>query len=68
MFERTLQNIAAKTGLDRSGAELKLAQLSPQGRVYEPAEVAALVRFLMGPQAGGINGQALSIDGGEVAH
>ncbi|GIK52188.1 MAG: hypothetical protein BroJett014_11610 [Planctomycetota bacterium] len=68
MFERTLENIAAKTGLDRAGAESKLAQLSPQGRVFEPGEVAALVRYLLGPQAAGINGQALSIDGGEVAH
>ena len=68
MFEQTLANIGSKTGLDKTAAEQKLAKLSPQGRVFEPAEVANVVRFLLGDEARGITGQALSIDGGEVQH
>jgi len=68
MFEQTLANIGSKTGLDKPAAEQKLAKLSPQGRVFEPAEVANVVRFLLGDEARGITGQALSIDGGEVQH
>jgi NAD(P)-dependent dehydrogenase (short-subunit alcohol dehydrogenase family) len=37
----------------------------PLGRVGEPEEVGALVRFLIGPESGYITGQAISIDGGQ---
>jgi NAD(P)-dependent dehydrogenase (short-subunit alcohol dehydrogenase family) len=36
----------------------------PLGRVGEPEEVAALVRFLIGPEAGWITGQNVAVDGG----
>jgi NAD(P)-dependent dehydrogenase (short-subunit alcohol dehydrogenase family) len=68
MFAQTVANIAKKTGLDAPAAEAKLAALSPQQRVFEPSEVANVVAFLLSEAAHGINGQALSVDGGEVAH
>lgn len=68
MFEQTLENIASKAKLDKAGAEQKLAALSPQNRVFEPGEVAKLVRFVLSDDAQGINGQALTIDGGEIEH
>lgn len=68
MFEQTLSNITAKAKLDKAGAEAKLAALSPQNRVFEPAEVAKLVRFVLSDDARGINGQALTLDGGEIEH
>jgi NAD(P)-dependent dehydrogenase (short-subunit alcohol dehydrogenase family) len=68
MFEQTLSNIAAKAKLDKAGAEAKLAALSPQNRVFEPSEVAKLVRFVLSEDARGINGQALTLDGGEIEH
>jgi NAD(P)-dependent dehydrogenase (short-subunit alcohol dehydrogenase family) len=68
MFAQTVANIAKKTGLDELAAEAKLAALSPQQRVFEPSEVANVVAFLLSEAAHGINGQALSVDGGEVAH
>ncbi len=68
MFEQTLSNIASKAKLDKAGAEQKLAALSPQNRVFEPIEVAKLVRFVLSEDARGINGQALTIDGGEIEH
>jgi NAD(P)-dependent dehydrogenase (short-subunit alcohol dehydrogenase family) len=38
----------------------------PLGRVGEPEEVAALVRFLIGPEAGWITGQNVGVDGGHA--
>jgi 3-hydroxybutyrate dehydrogenase len=37
------------------------------GRMTEPAEVAALALYLCSPAAAGVNGQALTIDGGASA-
>lgn len=39
-------------------------QQHPAGRVGEPADIAALAAFLLGPQAGFITGQAWTVDGG----
>lgn len=39
----------------------------PIGRMIEPEEVAELALYLAGPAAGGITGQALTIDGGALA-
>jgi enoyl-[acyl-carrier-protein] reductase (NADH) len=37
---------------------------TPLHRVGEPEDVAALVRFLIGPEAGWITGQNVGVDGG----
>ncbi|MBN2622428.1 MAG: SDR family oxidoreductase [Acidimicrobiales bacterium] len=37
---------------------------TPLGRIGEPDEVATLVRFLIGPEAGWITGQNVGVDGG----
>lgn len=68
MFAQTVANVAAKTGSDEKKAEERLMRLSPQNRIFEPEEVAHAVAFLLSEQAAGINGQALSIDGGEIEH
>ncbi|MDG1480535.1 MAG: SDR family NAD(P)-dependent oxidoreductase [Myxococcota bacterium] len=39
---------------------------SPQGRLFSPEEVADMVFWLAGEQARGINGQNLTLDGGEL--
>ena len=41
---------------------------SPQGRVSEPEEIAALVMFLGSDLSPFINGAVFPIDGGQTAH
>jgi len=54
----------AKTSFD----EFKDAMIDavPLKRIIEPTEVAALVKFLCGPDAGAITGQTYNICGGQV--
>ena len=40
--------------------------MSPQRRLFQPEEVAALVVMLAGDDAAGIHGQAINLDGGAV--
>lgn len=63
MTEESIANIVAQTGRDRETAVAPL--LSPQGRLVEVDEVAAMVRHLATRPGRGINGQAINIDGGE---
>lgn len=54
------------TGITSGGPVLdSYLENIPLRRVGEPAEVAALVRFLVGPESSWITGQNISIDGGQ---
>ncbi|MGH9851079.1 MAG: SDR family NAD(P)-dependent oxidoreductase, partial [Blastocatellia bacterium] len=66
MTDDNVANIAAKTGMAEAEARKALEQLSPQNRMIEPEEVAAMVVMLASDLAQGINGQAINIDGGAV--
>lgn len=66
MTQASIANIAAKTGLSEQEAAGKLHDFSPQKRLFTADEVAASALFLASPAAAGINGQAISIDGGET--
>lgn len=66
MMESAVKNIVARTGLDEKAARGHLEAMSPQGRVFEAEEVSHLVRSLCDPMAGGVNAQALVLDGGAV--
>jgi NAD(P)-dependent dehydrogenase (short-subunit alcohol dehydrogenase family) len=68
VFEQTLQNIADKTGMDQVQAEEKLKRMTPQNRVFNVDEVANAVAFLLREESHGVNGHALSVDGGEIEH
>lgn len=62
-----IENIQAKTGRSAEEARAELAKANPQGRLITPEEVAASVLWLTRPEAGGINGQAIAVCGGETA-
>src|SRR5262249_42858569 len=66
MTDDNVANIAARTGMPEAEARKALEKLSPQNRLIEPEEVAAVVVMLAGAAAQGINGQAINIDGGAV--
>jgi NAD(P)-dependent dehydrogenase (short-subunit alcohol dehydrogenase family) len=66
MTERAAQTIAQKTGRSVADAKKTLADMSPQGRLVTPEEVAHAVLMLTHELAGSISGQALPIDGGQV--
>jgi 3-hydroxybutyrate dehydrogenase len=66
MVDQGIQRIVEKTGIDPAVARRHLEEMSPQKRMYTVEEVSALVLFLCGEAARGINGQALTIDGGSV--
>ena len=66
MTDHSVAVIAAKTGRSTAQARAALAALSPQNRLFAPAEVTAMALFLCAPGSEGINGQALSINGGEA--
>jgi NAD(P)-dependent dehydrogenase (short-subunit alcohol dehydrogenase family) len=66
MTDRTVRTIAEKTGRTQADARKALCDLSPQGRLVTPDEVAHAVVMLTSELAGSINGQAIPIDGGQV--
>ncbi len=67
LTDETVERIKEKTGLSEEGAVASLTAVNPQNRLIEPDEVAYLVVSLCDHRARGINGQAISIDGGGVA-
>jgi NAD(P)-dependent dehydrogenase (short-subunit alcohol dehydrogenase family) len=66
MTEASITRIVEKTGRTPAEARQSLEKMNPLGRLIQPEEVAAVVRFLAGPDASGITGQAYGVDGGEV--
>ena len=66
LLDASVATIIAKTGRTGEEARAALAKSNPQGRLIQPAEVAATVAWLCSPEARSITGQALSISGGEV--
>jgi NAD(P)-dependent dehydrogenase (short-subunit alcohol dehydrogenase family) len=58
--------ITGKTGISGEQALELLRRTSPQNRIFTAEEVAFLIASLCDPLAGGINGQAIVLDGGAV--
>ena len=61
-----IATIVAKTGRTPDEARAELASVNPQGRLVDPAEVAASVAWLARRDSGSITGQAIAVAGGEV--
>ncbi len=66
LTDAAVANISARTKLNEAEARATLARLSPQNRLVEPEEVAAVAAMLAGESARGITGQAINVDGGTV--
>jgi NAD(P)-dependent dehydrogenase (short-subunit alcohol dehydrogenase family) len=66
MTERSLTNFVSRTGRSDDEARAALAAASPLGRLLDADEVAAAVVWLASPEAAGISGQTLVIDGGGI--
>lgn len=66
MTQRSLANIMEKTGMSEEKARAALIKHNPQGRLIQPGEVADTALWLCSDGAASINGQAISISGGEI--
>ena len=66
LLAESLANVVAKTGRTLEEARAEFVQGNPQGRFVAPDEVAETVAFLCSPLAAAINGQSISVSGGEV--
>jgi NAD(P)-dependent dehydrogenase (short-subunit alcohol dehydrogenase family) len=66
MTDASVSNIVARTGMPETQARAALEKSSPQNRLIEPEEVAAIAVFLAQDSSKGITGQAINIDGGGV--
>ncbi len=66
MTDASVSNIAARTGMLEAQAREALEKSSPQKRLFEPEEIAAVAVFLAQDINRGITGQAINIDGGGV--
>ena len=64
MTDQSVQNIIARTGMTQEQARAALEKTSPQHRLIEPEEVAAMAVYLSLDISKGITGQAINIDGG----
>jgi 3-hydroxybutyrate dehydrogenase len=66
LTETNVINIAGRTRLSEDQARQTLANTSPQQRLIEPEEVAAVTLFLAQESSKGITGQGINVDGGMV--
>jgi len=66
MTDQSIANIMVKTGKNEQQARASLADHNPQKRLITPGEVADTALWLCSPGARSINGQAISVSGGEI--
>lgn len=66
MVEESVKRIVDTTGRTPADALGTLTATNPQGRLIQPQEVASAVMWLIGDDARSINGQTISISGGDV--
>ena len=66
MLSRSVANIVEKTGMSEDDALKSLRSGNPQRRFIQTDEIASMALWLNSDAARSVNGQALSISGGEV--
>ncbi len=66
MTDHSIRVISQKTGRSAAESRTALESLNPQNRLFRPDEVTATALWLCGAGSDGVNGQAITISGGEV--
>ncbi|WP_199724857.1 SDR family NAD(P)-dependent oxidoreductase [Noviherbaspirillum saxi] len=66
MTQETIANIVSKTARSAAEAQAELSMKNPQKRLVAPEEVANAVAWLCLPQSAAMNGQSITVAGGEV--
>lgn len=66
MLDASIDNIVEKTDMSREAAAKALCAGNPMKRFIQVEEVASAALWLSGKENGSVNGQAISINGGEV--
>ena len=66
LVDNALDAVTSKTGRSRDDALGEFVKSNPMGRLVAPAEVASAALWLASDGAASVNGQAITIDGGEV--
>ena len=66
MADQEMSEFGAPHGLDRDAAYAAATELVPQQRAADPAEVAASIAWLAGPDSSYVNGAVLVVDGGTI--
>lgn len=64
MTDDSVRRVMERTGLDRDDALAAILSTAHQKRLISPGEVAFVVLSLCADLAGGVNGQAIVVDGG----
>ncbi len=64
MTTDSVARVMERTGLDRQAALAAILRTANQKRLITPDEVAFVVTTLCADEAGGVNGQAIVVDGG----
>lgn len=67
LVEGALNAVTEKTGGAKEDALAAFTKHNPMGRLVDPAEVAGAALWLASHEAAAVNGQAIIIDGGELA-
>lgn len=66
MLEQSIDNIVAKTGMSHEDAAKSLKATNPMRRFIQTDEIAKTAMWLASEAARSVNGQAISINGGEI--
>lgn len=66
-YERRVEQIGQRDGLDAATARKSLDSTIPLGRPVDPTEVAAAIVFLLSDQSASTTGATVVVDGGIVA-
>lgn len=68
MADRNMGEAAATLGLSKAEFRRQALEAVPIKRILDPAEIADLAVYLASDAAGGMTGQAINLDGGQVMY